>query len=333
MENNSMTPDVPAKTRATLRHTGRPRTLRAVVGRTFVDWFADDVPHYGAALAFYTIFSAAPISIIVIAIAGSIYGPETVEQGLLSQVARLTGPHTAEFLGAMIQSARQSSSGFAATVLGFGIMFLGATAFFGELQNALNKVWNVDVEIHLIFWSVLVRRLLSFLMVLLAGAVFGVMLLVNTFLTAMQAYMVGWIPDWTLGSLRVVEMLISLLLSSVLFAVIYKLLPDVSIAWKDVWVGAVVTSVLFNFGRLLIGLYLGRKSFTSAYGAASAFVLLLFWVYYSAQVVLLGAEFTKVFARTYGKGFAQKGRRYLRPTVPPHPPTLKEAYRPEPKNR
>ena len=321
MESNSRAPDAPAKKPATRRHRGRLRMLRAVVGRAFVDWFADDVPHYGAALAFYTIFSAAPISIIVIAIAGSIYGAETVEQGLISQVAQVTGPHTAEFLGAMIQSARRSSSGFATTLLGFVIMFLGATAFFGELQNALNKVWNVNVEIHLIFWSVLVKRLLSFLMVLLAGVVFVVMLLVNTFLTAMQAYMVGWIPDWTLGSLRVMEMLISLVLSSVLFAVIYKLLPDVRIAWKDVWVGAVVTSVLFNFGRLLIGLYLGRKSFTSAYGAASAFVLLLFWVYYSAQVVLLGAEFTKVFARTYGKGFTQKGRRYLRPTVPPHQPT------------
>ena len=118
-------------------------------------------------------------------------------------------------------------------------------------------------------------------------------------------------------------MLISLLLSSVLFAAIYKVLPDVWIAWRDVWVGAVVTSILFNFGRLLIGLYLGRESFASAYGAAGAFVLLLFWVYYSAQVVLLGAEFTKVFARTYGKGFTQKQRRYLRPAVPgviPHQP-------------
>src|SRR5262245_60363573 len=208
MESNSTAPDVPAKAPAILRHR-RLRMLRAVVGRAFVDWFADDVPHYGAALAFYTIFSAAPISIIVIAIAGSIYGPETVEEGLLSQVAQLTGPHTAEFLGAMIQSARQSRSGFATTLLGFALMFLGATAFFGELQNALNKVWNVNVEIRLIFWSFLVKRLLSFLMVLLAGVVFVVMLLVNTFLTAMQAYMIDWTPDLTLGSLRTLEMLIS----------------------------------------------------------------------------------------------------------------------------
>ena len=124
--------------------------------------------------------------------------PKWSNRDCFPRLRRFTGPRTAEFLGAMIQSARQSGSGFATTVLGFAMMFLGATAFFGELQNALNKVWNVDVEIHLIFWSVLIKRLLSFLMVLLAGVVFLVMLLVNTFLTAMQAYMVGWIPDWTL---------------------------------------------------------------------------------------------------------------------------------------
>src|SRR4030095_10368961 len=126
--------DLQAEKRAGLKGTGRLRLARTVIARVFVNWFADDVPHYGAALAFYTIFSAAPISIIAIAIAGSIYGPDTVAQGRLSQGGRLTAPHTAEFLGAMIQSARQSSSGCAATVLGFGIMFLGATAFFGELQ-------------------------------------------------------------------------------------------------------------------------------------------------------------------------------------------------------
>jgi membrane protein len=317
--------DLQVEKRAGLKGTGRLRVVRVVIARAFIDWFADDVPHYGAALAFYTIFSAAPISIIVIAVAGSIYGPELVEQGLLSQVARLTGSGTAEFLGAMIQSARQSHSGFAATALGFAMMFLGATAFFGELQNALNKVWNVDVEVQGIFWPVLIKRFLSFLMVLLAGVMFVLMLLANAVLTAMQAYVVGRIPDWTLASLRASEMLISFLLSSVLFAAIYKVLPDVRIAWRDVWVGAVVTSILFNLGRLLIGLYLGRESLSSAYGAAGAFVLLLFWVYYSAQVVLLGAEFTKVYARTYGKGFTQKKRRYLRPAgaqrdTAPHPP-------------
>ncbi len=317
--------DLQAEKRAGLKGTGRLRLARTVIARVFVDWFADDVPHYGAALAFYTIFSAAPISIIVIAIAGSIYGPELVERGLLSEVERLTGSGTAEFLGALIQSARQSHAGFAATVLGFVMMFLGATAFFGELQNALNKVWNVDVEIQGILLSVLIKRLLSFMMVLLAGVVFVVMLLANAVLTAMHSYVVGWTADWTLVALRTSEMLISFFLSSVLFAVIYKVLPDARIAWRDVWVGAVVTSILFNVGRLLIGLYLGRESFASAYGAAGAFVLLIFWVYYSAQVVLLGAEFTKVYARTYGKGFTRKERRYLRPTGPqsgtaPQPP-------------
>jgi membrane protein len=317
--------DLQEKEVAGLKGSGRLRLIRAVIARVFVNWFADDVPHYGAALAFYTIFSAAPISIIVIAIAGSIYGPELVEQGLLSQVERFTGSGTAEFLGALIQSARQSHAGFAATVLGFAMMFLGATAFFGELQNALNKVWNVNVEIRGILLSVLIKRLLSFLMVLLAGVVFVALLLANAVLTAMQGFVVGWIADWTLVALRTSEMLISLLFSSVLFAAIYKVLPDVRIAWRDVWVGAFVTSILFNFGRLLIGLYLGRKSLASAYGAAGAFVLLIFWVYYSAQVVLLGAEFTKVYARTYGKGFTQKERRYLRPAGPQsdtasHPP-------------
>jgi membrane protein len=321
-----MEADHQTKTGAGLKGAGRLRVVRVVIARVFINWFADDVPHYGAALAFYTIFSAAPISIIVIAVAGSVYGPELVEQGLLSQVERLTGSGTAEFLGAMIQSARQSRSGFATTVLGFAMMFLGATAFFGELQNALNKVWNVGAEIQGIFWSVLIKRLLSFLMVLLAGVMFVFMLLANAVLTAMHAYMAGWIPGWALISLRASEMLISFLLSSVLFAAIYKVLPDARIAWRDVWVGAFVTSILFNLGRLLIGLYLGRESLASAYGAAGAFVLLLFWVYYSAQVVLLGAEFTKVYARTCGKGFSQKERRYLRPSGVPggtasHPPS------------
>jgi membrane protein len=261
----------------------------------------------GAALAFYTLFSIAPILIIALAIAGWVFGPHTAETEVLAQLQALTGSAGAEALKNLLNSAHYSDEKGMAAIAGIVTLVVGATSVFGELQHALDVIWGAPGRKQEAGWWIVLRtRLLSFGMVL--GV--GFLLLVSLVASAILAAFGGWLESQFPGLqivLPLLDVTVSFGMTVLLFAMIYKYVPHQDIAWRDVWIGAVVTAFLFTVGKVLIGLYLGRSSFSGAYGAAGSLIVLLLWIYYSAQIFLLGAEFTRVFAYSQGSRAAPSG--------------------------
>jgi membrane protein len=275
--------------------------LKAIVSLlkdTFTEWSEDKASRLGAAVAFYTVFSLAPLLVVVIAVAGFLFGPAAVQGQIQGQIAGLVGTQAAQLVQTMIAGAYHPAAGIVATVLGLATLLLGATGLFGELQDALNTIWKVEPKPRGIFETVR-GRVLLFAMVLVIAFLLLVSLVISAGLAALGQFLgnVLPVPEVVLHALNFV---ISFLFVTLLFALIYKVLPDAEIAWRDVWVGAAVTSLLFAVGKLAIGLYLGHSGTSSAYGAAGSLVVLLLWVYYSAQILFFGAEFTQLYARRYG---------------------------------
>ncbi|HEY3851092.1 MAG TPA: YihY/virulence factor BrkB family protein [Steroidobacteraceae bacterium] len=273
---------------------------RSIVAQSISCWLDHSASSLGAALAFYTLFSVAPILIIALAIAGWVFGPHTAETELLAQLQALTGRAGADALKNLLASAHYSDKKGMAAVVGVVTLVVGATSVFGELQHALDVIWGAPKSKRETgWWRVLRTRLLSFGMVL--GV--GFLLLVSLIASAVLAAFGGWLEAQFAGLqivLPLLDVAVSFGMTVVLFAMIYKYVPHQDIAWRDVWIGAVVTAFLFTIGKSLIGLYLGRSSFNGAYGAAGSLIVLLLWIYYSAQIFLLGAEFTHVFAYSQG---------------------------------
>jgi membrane protein len=275
--------------------------LGTILKRALAGWWKDDVPRLGASLAFYTLFALAPILVVAIAIGGLVFGPEAVRGELVGQIQGLIGRNGAEAVQAMLEGAAEPSSSLAATGAGIVTFFLGATGAFLELQTALNTIWRVKPKASGSYFRVLVmQRLISFGLVVALGFLLLTSLLVSAALAAIHRYMGNAFPG-VLILWEALTVVVSLGVITLLFAMVYKVLPDVKLAWRDVWVGALVTAGLFTIGKLLIGLYLGTTSIASTYGAAGSVIVILVWVYYSAQVVLLGAEFTREYVDTFGR--------------------------------
>jgi membrane protein len=259
-------------------------------------WSADYAPSMGAALSYYTLFSIAPLLLIVIGVAGVVFGPDAARGEMFGQLAGLIGPDGAKAVEGLLQAADRPAQGTIATIVGVLTLLLGATTVFGELQNALDRIWRAPARAAAKGWWTLLRtRLLSFGMIL--GIAF--LLMVSLVLSAAISVLGKW---W--GSAEIMahalEIVLSFGLTTVLFALIYKFIPRVHVGWRDVWIGAAVTALLFAVGKLLIGLYLGKTAVASAFGAAGSLVVVMVWVYYSAQIFLFGAEFTWVYAHEYG---------------------------------
>ncbi len=272
-------------------------TLLKDIARLWVD---DHVPSMGAALAFYTLFSMAPLLLIVISVAGLVFGEDAARGEIAAQLHLLMGERSAGAVQELLASVRAPAEGTAATLLGVALLVVGATTVFGELQDALDRIWRVPAQRQTSGWLALVRsRLLSFGMILAIGFLLTVSLVISAVLTTLgrwwEPLFGGWYWVAALGNAGV-----SFVLIAALFALIYKVMPRVRVQWKDVWVGAVATTLLFTLGKFLIGLYIGRSGVTSAFGAAGSLVVMLLWVYYSAQIFLLGAEFTWVYANVFG---------------------------------
>jgi membrane protein len=271
-----------------------------LVKLTFVEWWADNTFELAAALAFYTIFSIAPVLLIAVGVASFFLAPETAVNRIVGEVQNLAGAQGARAVRQVIESSRGFGKSVQAVSIGIITLIIGATVVFGQLQSALNHIWDVKskpdrgVIVPLIF-----NRLRSFSIALCVGFLLLVSLVISALISGLQDYLNNWLPGipWFWQTANVVA---SFFVVAVLFAMIYKFLPDVVIAWKDVWIGAAVTALLFTGGKYLIGIYIGHTATASAFGAAGSLVVLLFWVYYSALVVFLGAEFTQVYARRYG---------------------------------
>jgi membrane protein len=261
------------------------------------EWQEDKVSLWAAAIAFYTIFSLAPLLIIAIAITGAVFGQEAAQNQIVEQIQGLIGFQGAQAVQAMIQNAQQpGSGGILATVFGIATLLLGASGVFGQLQEALNTIWDIQPRPGINLKNFLQKRLLSFAIVLVIGFLLLVSLIVSAILAAIANYFGHLFPQWIqLG--RILNLIFSLGGATLLFALLYKVLPDINIAWSNIWIGSATAALLFTIGKFLIGLYLGNSSIGSSYGAASSLVIVLIWVFFSAQVLLLGAEFTQVYAR------------------------------------
>lgn len=275
--------------------------IKDLAVETFNDWNEDKAPRLAAALSYYTVFSLAPLLVIVIAIAGIFFGQsdDQAQSQVIAQIATLVGQDTANAIGDLLQSASRPQLGSISGILGLIALLFGAAGLFGQLQDALNTIWEVAPKPNRGIWGVIRDRFFSFTMVLGTGFLLLVSLMLTAGLSAAGRYFVGDAYDQTL-LWRVVNFAVSLLATWVLFALIFKIIPDVEIAWRDVALGAALTAVLFALGRWALGLYLANSATASAYGAAGSLVLLLVWVYYSAQILFMGAEFTQVYARRYG---------------------------------
>jgi membrane protein len=262
-----------------------------------VEWWRDDAPTHAAALSFYTILSLAPLLIVVIAVAGIAFGDDAARGQIVREFDGLLGTLGARLVEDVVANANRAGSGILATALGIGVLLLGATSVFGQLQRALDVVWDVHRQPGRGLRGAIKDRLLSFAMVVGIGFLLLVSLTVSAALAALRAHMDARLPAFPW---EVVDVVLSLAVVTMLFALVFKLLPEVPLRWRDVWFGAVATALLFTAGKFLIGLYLGHSSVASAYGAAGSVVVLLIWVYYSAQILLFGAELTKVYAERRG---------------------------------
>ena len=276
-----------------------PTQLWTLLKETFTAWNDDKVPRHGAALAYYTVLSLVPLLVVIIAIIGLILGQEAVQNHLLEQIGNMVGPQSAEAIKDMIQRASEPSSGIVASVLATGTLLFGASGVFAQLQDSLNSIWGVKPKEGRGLWGLIQDRFMSFAALLGTGFLLLVSLVLSAALSAFGEWFGGWLPAPELV-LQALESLISLGVITGLFAMMFKVLPDAEVAWRDVWVGAVLTALLFTIGKLAIGLYLGKSDVGSAYGAAGSLVIILVWVYYSAQILLFGAEFTQVYANRVG---------------------------------
>lgn len=283
-----------------------PRHLLQLFVRAAKAWSDDYAPSMGAAISYYTVFSLAPLLVIVIAIAGAVFGREAVQGQVVAQLSGLVGTQGAELVQGVIAASSNTDKGLVAGIISVFVLLLGATSVFTELQNALDRIWHVPPSSKPKgVWAILRARVLSFGMIL--GLVFLLMvsLVVSTVVAALGTFTSGLMPGAEV-LLQVLNTAIALGIATVLFAMIYKLLPNTKIAWRDVWIGAFATAVLFEIGKFLIGLYLGKSSLSESFAAAGSLVILIAWVYYAAQIFLLGAEFTKIFAEEHGSQAAAR---------------------------
>jgi membrane protein len=289
----------------------------SVCGSSLRAWWDDDAPRLGASLAYYTLFAIAPILLVATAIAGMAFGAEAVRGEIVGQLDQLIGTEGALAVQSLLEGASQRRTGILATMLGSVTFVIAATGAFLELQNALNTIWRVKPSPRANFKAFVLDRVRSFGLVVAIGFLLMVSLAVTAALAALNGWLARYAPDAPL-LWSGVSMCVSLVVTTGLFGLLFRVLPDVHLRWRDVMTGALATAVLFTIGQQLIGVYLGRSSMASSYGAAGSVMILLLWVYYSCQILLLGAEFTRVYAQRDGskpvpESFATKD---VRSTLP-----------------
>ncbi len=266
---------------------------------SYADWTEDEATRLGASLAYYTVLSIAPLLIVVIAVIGLVFGQEAARGQVVEQMRGMVGQDAARSIQEMIQAAQKPKTGTIATILGIITLILAASGVVAELKSSLNKIWEVKAPAASGILGIARERLFSFAMVLAIGFLLLVSLGVSAALAGLGKFFGGFLPAPE-AVLHAGNFVLSFIVITALFAMIYKFLPDAKVEWHDVWRGATATALLFVIGKFILGLYLGKAGVASAYGAAGSLVVLLVWVYYSAQIFFFGAEFTQVYANTYG---------------------------------
>jgi len=280
-----------------------PRSFGAwwqLVKNAAAAWVADYAPSMGAALSYYSVFSLAPLLLIVISVAGLVFGEDAVRGEVFAQLQGLLGTDASKAIEALLASVSKPEEGIVASLIGLILLLVGATSVFGELQDALDRIWRAPARDRSGgLWGLVRARLLSFGMILGIAFLLMVSLVFSAAVAAMGKWSAGVFGSWEVLA-QVVNLIVGFLLTTVVFAMIYKIMPRVSVKWHDVWLGAAVTALLFTAGRFLIGLYIGKSGIASGFGAAGSLIVVFVWVYYSAQIFLIGAEFTWIYAKTFG---------------------------------
>lgn len=296
--------------------------LFVLLSRTWRSWNADHAPRLGAALAYYTIFSLAPLLLVVTAVAGLVLGEDAARGSLLQELQKVMGPQAAQAIQAILLSAHQPQGGYLATAVGLVIVLLGAAGFFGQLQDALNTIWAVPPSPHTGWTRMLRSRFLSFLMVLGTGFLLLTSLVLSAAIAAAGQLLQNAlpVPEFVL---QMLTFGIALGIETLLFVMIYKVLPDVILRWRDVLVGGLMTALLFELGKTALALYIGKSGVGSTFGAAGSLVALLLWIYYAAQILFFGAEFTKVWVE------AHEGIRFPHQPLPPRLADTRPAGHPD----
>ena len=282
------------------RFVSHSQQLSVLLEETYAEWSKDNASQLGAALAFYTIFSIAPILIIVVAVVGFVLGKESVQTYILAELAKVIGQDNGAYVMSVIQNRYHAGSGLRATLIAIALILVGSTTVCVMLKNALNTMWGVDDKPSGLL-NVIKERIMSSLIILVVGLFLLLSMLISSIISTVSNFI-----NIPLILFTTIDNIVSICLLTLLFSMLYKMLPDVRISWGDVWVGGAVTAVLYTLGKFLLGLYLARSTVSSAYGAAGSLVVLLLWVYYSAQIIFLGAEFTQVYARKYGSEIVPK---------------------------
>jgi len=277
-------------------------------------WVLDYAPSMGAALSYYSVFSLAPLLLIVISIAGLVFGQDAVRGEVFVQLQGLLGTEASKAVEGLLVSVSKPAEGLASTAIGLVLLMIGATSVFGELQDALDRIWRAPARDRSGgLWGLVRARLLSFGMILGIAFLLMVSLVFSAVVAALGKWWSGAFGEWAMLA-QFFDLVVGFVMTTGVFAMIYKIMPRVRVTWRDVWLGAIVTSLLFTGGRYLIGMYIGRSDLASAYGAAGSLIVVFVWVYYSAQIFLLGAEFTWIYARRFG---SMQARAFAEPAMPP----------------
>jgi membrane protein len=295
--------------------------LKRLFAMTWKEWNADQAPRLGAALAYYTVLSLAPLLLLLIALAGLVFGEEAATGQLMAQIRDLVGPEGAQAIQTMVQNASRPGGGILASIIGFAVLIFGASTVAAELKASLNAVWNHTEPDSGGITEMVKQRSTALVVILGCGFLLLVSLAVSSAIAAAGNFVNDLLPLPEVV-LQLLSLLTSIIVITGVFAVLFKYLPDVSIEWRDVLLGAAFTSILFSIGKTLIGLYLGKASFGSTYGAAGSLVIVLVWVYYSAQILFFGAEFTQVYAEQHGSDPMKKRSRRDRQPVHSGPAEL-----------
>lgn len=278
-----------------------PKQIWRMLKAAFQEWNRDKASRLAAALAYYTLFSLAPLLILVIAIAGLFFDSAAVRDQLMGQVESLVGGSSADFVRTVLDNANRpgGNSGWIASIISIVLLLIGATGVLTQLQISLNTIWNIEARPDIGIMNLVRKRLLSLGMIIVIGFLLLISLVISSMIAGFSGYLSTLAPSLD-AIVQILNFVISFGITTLLFAMIFKYLPDAIITWGDVWFGAAATAILFTLGKFLIGLYLGNSSFGSSYGAAGSVIILLIWVFYSAQILFYGAELTQVFARRFG---------------------------------
>ena len=268
--------------------------------QVFTEFVEDDILKYSASLAYYTVFSLAPVLIVIISICGVLFGKEAIQGHIYGQIKGLVGGEAAIQVQDTIKNIHLTGNNIFATIVSIIVLLIGATGIFGEVQDSLNKIWGLRLKTRKTWWRLIINRLLSFSLIISIGFIMMVSLILNAIVSAFGTFLARYFSEFSVILVQMIDNVLTFLITTFLFSLMFKMLPDAKIKWKDVLIGGLITSIFFTLGKLAIGYYLGSSNIASVYGAAGSIMIIMVWVYYSSIILYLGAEFTKVYAKLYG---------------------------------